>query len=613
MTVIHKVTDTATDAAPDATGNGPQQQPVDAAFHTRDHGWNRIREDRVEFSDLRVRRAAEFVDASGIADELQAMIAKTTGRPRLCTVQGLLVGMTLCSRRNANGAVFFNQVADILHWAIPEDWRRRFKLLERPDNLDGFEAAYAVVLRLFRAIVAGLDPSPLPKNKRLTVTQAKAHFAGADPHLLQEHRHALTRISNRILQASLAAVEQHLATLWDGSVGIDATPIETFARGVSAKKDFTSTDPDAAYYVREGDHRDPDLTPSKPRPRGRRRTTNKLLWGYDATLAVARNPHHDPQPMPGGCGDPEALPALTMGFILDKPGHSPDGNGIAVLNDIRHRGHPAGDLAADAAYNNSVAEDWQIPLRRLGYRPTYDYRIDQLGKIDSIHGANLVEGTWYCGSMPDNLVNATMDLRRNLDDPKAIDQETWRTRIEARARYALAPKGKPNDNGRQRYMCPATAGRVQCPLKDSSLGTDTRLPLVDPIPSPVGPPKICEQTSISIAIGDGAKHWQPRAYGSPEWQKVYGRLRNTVEGMNGYAKADAHEGIEHGGNRRIRGIAAQTLLLAFQLAHVNERKINAWLAALPGPDGRPHRRARYKTPKPLGTWTPTGHTNPPAA
>jgi hypothetical protein len=162
-------------------------------------------------------------------------------------------------------------------------------------------------------------------------------------------------------------------------------------------------------------------------------------------------------------------------------------------------------------------------------------------------------------------------------------------------------------------MCPATAGRVQCPLKDTSLGTDPRLPLVDPMPSPVGPPKICEQTSISTTLEDGAKHWQPRPYGSAEWQRGYGRLRNAVEGMNGYAKTDAYEGIERAGNRRVRGVAAQTLPLAFQLAHANERKINAWLATLPGPDGRPHRRARHKTTKPLGTWTPTGHIDPPAA
>jgi hypothetical protein len=212
--------------------------------------------------------------------------------------------------------------------------------------------------------------------------------------------------------------QQHLAESWDGSVGIDATPIATFSRGVSAKKGYTSTDPDAGYYIRQGDHRDPDLTTPPPGRNGRRRRTkDKLLWGYDATLAVARNPHHDPEPMPNGCGDPQAVPALTVGFILDKPGFRPGANGIAVLQDIRRRGHPAGDLAADAAYNNSDPDNWQIPMRELGYKPTYDYRIDQLGKIDSVHGAIQVEGTWYCPSMPIDLINATKDLR-GRDDPK---------------------------------------------------------------------------------------------------------------------------------------------------------------------------------------------------
>lgn len=46
--------------------------------------------------------------------------------------------------------------------------------------------------------------------------------------------------------------------------------------------------------------------------------------------------------------------------------------------------------------------------------------------------------------------------------------------------------------------CPATAGRVQCPLKTSSL--DPRLPLADPKPSPAGPAKLCAQQSITIPV-----------------------------------------------------------------------------------------------------------------
>src|SRR5262245_60162429 len=157
------------------------------------------------------------------------MITAATGRRRLCTVKGLLVGMALCSRRNASGAVFFNQVTDILNWAISDRWRHEFGLPDRPDNSDGFDAAYSVVLRLFHAIVEVLDPSPLPKNRRLTANEAKAHFETADPALLREHREALTRISNCIIEASIAWIQQHLAEHWDGSVGVDATPVATFA------------------------------------------------------------------------------------------------------------------------------------------------------------------------------------------------------------------------------------------------------------------------------------------------------------------------------------------------------------------------------------------------
>lgn len=140
------------------------------------------------------------------------------------------------------------------------------------------------------------------------------------------------------------------------------------------------------------------------------------------------------------------------------------------------------------------------------------------------------------------------------------------------------------------------------------MGTDPRLPLVDPMPSPVGPPTVCEQTSISTKLEDGAKHWQPRAYGSPEWQRVYGRLRNAVEGMNGYAKDDARESIEPTQGRRVQGRTAQTFLLAFQIFRVNLRKIKSWFGSLLD---LPHRRARHKTAKPDGTWTPTGHITPP--
>ncbi|MEU0392532.1 hypothetical protein ABZ208_07130 [Streptomyces sp. NPDC006208] len=47
----------------------------------------------------------------------------------------------------------------------------------------------------------------------------------------------------------------------------------------------------------------------------------------------------------------------------------------------------------------------------------------------------------------------------------------------------------------------------------------------------------------------------------------------SLEGFNGYANSPLAETIEAGGSRRIRGITAGTVLLAFPLAHANRRKI----------------------------------------
>ncbi|WP_406731460.1 hypothetical protein [Streptomyces sp. NBC_01794] len=129
--------------------------------------------------------------------------------------------------------------------------------------------------------------------------------------------------------------------------------------------------------------------------------------------------------------------------------------------------------------------------------------------------------------------------------------------------------------------------------------------------TPAGPLKVCRQRSVTLAPTSGAKHWQPLEYGDEEWQKVYFRLRSSVEGCNGFAKNPLAEAIEASGTRRIRGIAAQTILLVFQLAHANRRKIKNWVETLAPNGERPRRRTHHRRrSKPLGNWTPTGYLAP---
>jgi hypothetical protein len=63
-------------------------------------------------------------------------------------------------------------------------------------------------------------------------------------------------------------------------------------------------------------------------------------------------------------------------------------------------------------------------------------------------------------------------------------------------------------------------------------------------------------TTITVPPESGANLWQPLQYGSEAWQRVHFRLRNSVEGINGYAKDPLHERLEDAGTRRIRDVAA---------------------------------------------------------
>ncbi|WP_133305648.1 hypothetical protein [Streptomyces sp. AcE210] len=162
-------------------------------------------------------------------------------------------------------------------------------------------------------------------------------------------------------------------------------------------------------------------------------------------------------------------------------------------------------------------------------------------------------------------------------------------------------KEHEDSEGHQRVMCPAEAGEVQCPIKSLSMGRGVQLPLVDPEPSPAGPLKVCHQRSITLVPVEGSKYWQALEYGGEQRQKVYFQLCNSVEGYNGYAKSPLAEAIEAAGGQRIRGTAAQAVLLVFQLAHANQRKIKNWVKTLapsgerrtdaPTTAGRPNRSA----------------------
>ena len=104
--------------------------------------------------------------------------------------------------------------------------------------------------------------------------------------------------------------------------------------------------------------------------------------------------------------------------------------------------------------------------------------------------------------------------------------------------------------------------------------------------NPPTQPDICctNSTSITIPIAPRqagnsniAKYFQDLRYKSPEWKSVYGTLRNTIEGFNGFTKSPTEEDTEEPARRRIRGYAFQAVAVALLIVASNIRKIDAWL------------------------------------
>jgi len=100
--------------------------------------------------------------------------------------------------------------------------------------------------------------------------------------------------------------------------------------------------------------------------------------------------------------------------------------------------------------------------------------------------------------------------------------------------------------------------------------------------------------TITIPPGAGARYRQDLPYATPAWQARYATLRNTIEGLNGYAKDPAHEALAQPGRRRIRGIAACSLFTALLLIAANIRKIRAWRALTASGKAAAAQRARRR-------------------
>jgi hypothetical protein len=492
--------------------------------------------------------ATDVVDSSKVAEHLEALLVRTTGRRRAIPLRALLVALLLLAIDER--PLHLSAATELLFRRLPAHWRDRLGICGEALTRKSFLARYRQVLYLFHLALQVMDPSVEQKNRVMDQASAAKLRRTLSDEEIAERKRRLEAVMAMLLAASIDICSDDELSGYDGSVGLDATPVPLYSRGPSKRAGTTASDPDGGWYVREGDHREIEG------PGGKK--LRKIFYALEGTIAVMGRPP----------GSVPTYPNLITGICLGRPGEDPGSTGVRVLASVRRSGGPAGYLGSDRGYTQCLPEKFHLPARALGYSVVMDYKQNDLGIQANSQGAVMVDGAFYCPSMPKPLVDASADHRAGL-----IDEATRAARIEARSAWRLVRKEGPDHDGYERLSCPAIGqhAKLCCPLRPA----DTALGKIPVLSAPTSPPKLCCQSAVTIAPDIGARFRQDLAFGSDEWARTYAAYRNTIEGLNGFMKDTAHEALQCPARRRVRGIAAQSLFVAILAMAANIRKIAA--------------------------------------
>ncbi len=247
------------------------------------------------------------------------------------------------------------------------------------------------------------------------------------------HRTRAITFANALVRASHFEVPDQLWETWDGSIALDATPIPAPGRHNPKRANRRmGLNFEAGWYNKQKIVDGEVIVRSK--------------WAFEATFAVS---------VGGGVSGKGALPSLIMGMSFDKPHVRPGALGLEALGWLMEdETVPKGYLLADRAYvPQPKAKDFQLPVRRAGYKIVADQKKDQSGiQYTDVSGAVLVDGKYHCPLVRylDHGINPRGDL-----EAADINDGQFERVIEQRRLLELRPKGGVDANGSQKMMCPA--------------------------------------------------------------------------------------------------------------------------------------------------------------
>jgi hypothetical protein len=349
----------------------------------------------------------------------------------------------------------------------------------------------------------------------------------------------LIRICNDLLEASIPAWVKDATT----ALAADWTDVETWSR--PPRHGTTGcADPEASWG-----HRNSNL----PGPKG------EMFYGYYLSAATMVAEEHG-----------QAIPELARRMTLCSCHLDPARALAAVLLAMAAAGIALGDIIDDSGYAHRAAEAWAIPLRAAGAQLIQDLHPSDRGPQGTHQGAIIANGSLYCPATPRPLLElAPLPPAATAEDTAAHDRQAAEL-----SRHKLGRLTSDDADGYHRVTCPATAGKIRCPLRPASmtLGRD-RPEIFSP---PEYPPACCTQHTVTVPPTVAAKTRQKHDYPSPGWRRSYTR-RTGAERTFSTIKDPATTTIARGWTR-LMGLTPLALWLACLLAVRNQRILAAYHA-----------------------------------
>ncbi len=457
-----------------------------------------------------LHRLLQIIDASGVPERIE-MLLPVGVRPRQLSVRSLLLGILLALADER--PAHLRRIHEALI-GLPERDKWRLGVICSWKN-GPHELTYRQTERTFGLIVAAL---------------CKEKPDGKPSQALSEITDALIEASVKILGAPESS-----------SYAIDWTDYESFAR--PPRKDGRCADPEAAWGHRNVNH------PGK----------SETFFGcYLQAVTIVKDDR-----------GPD-IPELVRRITLASAKHDPPPQITPVIERMTKDAINIGELLADSGYAYREAQNFAMPIRALGAELVIDLHPNDRGMKGSHQGAILANGALYCPATPKAL------FQIGPPAPAATDTElaAHDTKSEELHHYKLSALTAQDKDGYHRVICPAQAGKLRCPLRETSIALSHKHPTITNPPE--HPPTCCAQQTITVPPTVNTKTTQKHDYPSKAHRLSYAR-RTAAERSFSKIYDPASNNISRGWCR-LTGLTPNTLFLACAFVTANIRTQDAFTA-----------------------------------